>query len=357
MRTLFPSVRRWSERVLVGLLLAVLVPAALGATATQPDARAPTAGAARPSEAAPIDSDKLFAAIVRVETRAVPGARSAGTLGAEREGTGVVIGSDGLILTIGYLLVEAAEVSVTDNRGRTLPANVVGYDHPTGLGLVRTLVPLRIAPIPLGDPEALAERDPVMIASQSGADDVSFVWVVSRRAFSGNWEYLLEHAIFTSPPTSNWSGAALIDKDGRLVGIGSLIVREATEGETRLPGNVFVPIDLLKPILADLVKNGRRAGPARPWLGVAADEMQGRLIVTRVSPEGPADRAGMKPGDIILGVGSDGVRTQADFYRKVWNRGNAGDEIPLRVLQDTDVRDIRVRSIDRLQYFKPRSTY
>ena len=82
--------------------------------------------------------------------------------------------------------------------------------------------------------------------------------------------------------TSNWSGAALIDREGKLLGIGSLIVREATSEDPKLPGNVFVPIDLLKPILDDLVREGHRAGPARPWLGIAADEVQGRLIVTRV---------------------------------------------------------------------------
>ena len=141
-----------------------------------------------------------------------------------------------------------------------------------------------------------------MIAS-AGGDGTSFAWIVSKRQFTGNWEYQLEYALYTSPPTSNWSGAALIDRDGKLLGIGSLIVREATADDSKLPGNVFVPIDLLKPILADLIREGHRAGPARPWLGVSADEMQGRLFVTRVSPDGPADRAGVSVGDIILGVG------------------------------------------------------
>jgi S1-C subfamily serine protease len=155
----------------------------------------------------------------------------------------------------------------------------------------------------------------------------------------------------------NWSGAALIDRDGKLLGIGSLIVREATDGDPKLPGNVFVPIDLLKPILADLISTGHRAGPARPWLGVAAEELQGRLFVTRVSPDGPADRAGMKAGDIILAVADDTVTTQAEFYRKVWDRGRAGDAIPLKVLQGADVRTIDVRSIDRTEYFRPKTTY
>jgi S1-C subfamily serine protease len=195
-----------------------------------------------------------------------------------------------------------------------------------------------------------------MIAG-AGDDGIAFAYVVSKRAFSGSWEYSLDQAIFTSPPTMNWSGAALIDKDGKLLGVGSLIVREANDDDPKLPGNMFVPIDLLKPILGDLIKAGHRAGPARPWMGVSTDEVQGRLVVSRVSPDGPGDLAGLSVGDIILAVGDESVRTQADFYQKVWNRGGAGTEIPLKLLQGVDVRNVRIKSIDRVQYFRPRTTY
>jgi S1-C subfamily serine protease len=304
------------------------------------------------------DAERFFDAIVKVQTRAVPDARSSATLGSEREGTGIVIGEDGLVLTIGYLIIEADEVSLVDQRGRTLPARVVGYDHVTGLGLVRAIVPLDVAPLGFGDSSSVAERDPVMIVNHAGASDVTLAWVVSKRVFTGNWEYMLDTAIFTSPPALNWSGAALINKDMKLVGVGSLIVREAsTVGETVVPGNMFVPIDALKPIIGDLVKTGRPAGAARPWLGVATDEVQGRLVVSRVSPDGPGDLAGIKAGDIILGVGGDGVHTHAEFYRKVWSRGPAGSDIPLRVLQGVDVKELAVHSMDRLEYFRPKTIY
>jgi serine protease Do len=267
-----------------------------------------------------------------------------------------VISKDGLILTIGYLIVEADDVHVTDARGHTLPAQVVAYDHASGFGLLRTMLPLNAEPIDLGDSTRIAEKDPVLIAS-AGGDGASFAFVVSKRSFVGNWEYQLESAIYTSPPTLNWSGAALIDRDGKLVGIGSLIVREATDSDPKLPGNVFVPIDLLKPILADLVREGHRAGPPRPWLGVSADEIQGRVLITRVSPDGPADLAGLQAGDIILAVAGDGVKSQAEFYQKLWQRGRrAGDDITLKVLQGTDIRDVKVHSIDRVEYFRPKTT-
>ena len=355
MNATLPRRPRRALQVALTLALALFVAfPAYGADAADP----PPATAAQPESNAPsdkIDAEKLFGAIVKVATRSVPGARSADTLGDAREGTGVVIGDNGLVLTIGYLIVEADDVKITDAKGRTLPAQVVGYDHASGFGLVRTAVPLDAQPVALGDSGRTAERDPVMIASAGGAG-AAFAWIVSKRQFTGNWEYQLDYALYTSPPAANWSGAALIDRDGKLLGIGSLIVREATADDPKLPGNVFVPIDFLKPILADLIREGHRAGPARPWLGVAADEVQGHLVVTRVSPDGPADRAGVSVGDIILGVGADAVRTQAEFYGRVWHRRHAGDEVPLKVLTGVDVKEIKVRSIDRVEYFRPRST-
>ena len=337
-----------------GIVLPLALLVSVAAHAATPAASEPKAAAT--SAGAP-DAERFFQSIVKVRARAVPNARSSATLGQEREGTGVVIGDDGLIVTVGYLIVEADEVSLVDQKGRILPARVVAYDHPTGLGLLRAIVPLAARPLPLGESGKLANREAVMIVNHAGADDVTLAHVVSTRPFTGSWEYLLEQAIFTSPPTLNWSGAALVDKDLKLLGIGSLIVRSAGADEATLPGNMFVPIDALKPILADLVQTGRRAGPARPWLGVAADEVQGRLMVSRVSPEGPGDLAGIKVGDIILGVGGEGVRTQAEFYRKVWGRGAAGADIPLRVLQGVDVNELAVHSIDRVEYFRPKTTY
>jgi len=344
--------------VVLGTLTLAPRSAALAETGASPDSS--PAADAKPSieGGSGFDAERFFNAIVKVHARAVPDARSSASLGSERDGTGIVIGDDGLVLTIGYLIVEADEVTLVDQQGRTLPARVVGYDHVTGLALVRAVVPLDASPLPFGDSSSLAERDPVMIVNHSGPSDVTLAWVVSKRVFTGNWEYMLDPAIFTSPPALDWSGAALINKEMKLVGVGSLIVREAsTVGETVVPGNMFVPIDALKPILADLINTGRSPGAARPWLGVAADEVQGRLVVSRVSPDGPGDLAGIKVGDIILGVGGDAVRTQAEFYRKVWGRGPAGSDIPLRVLQGVDVKELAVHSIDRIEYFRPKTTY
>ena len=346
--------RSATKRATLRVLAAIACMAAIAGGPLAADK--PARPAAKPAVAGAPDMDHFFEAIVKVRMRAIPNARSASTLGKEREGTGIVIG-EGLILTIGYLIVEADDVEIVDSEGHVLPAEVAGYDHATGFGLVRTTVPFKARPLALGDSGKLAVRDPVLVVHYDGESDVTLAQVVSTRQFTGSWEYLVEQAIFTSPPTSNWSGAALVNRDLKLVGVGSLIVREADTDEEGVPGNMFVPIDALKPILPDLVKTGQRAGPARPWLGVSADEIQGRLIVGRVSPDGPGDQAGIRAGDIILAVGGEGVRTQAEFYRKVWGRGGAGADVPLRVLQGIDVREITVHSIDRTEYFRPRTMY
>ena len=357
MRPSSPMTLRRAAGPLLALALLALAPWAAALTPAASPTETPLKKQTEEPPETTIDADRLYAALVRVQAVAVPNARSSTTLGREREGTGTVIDKDGLILTIGYLNVEADAVKVTDARGRSHSARVVAYDHATGLGLLKTTVPLNIPPVPLGNSAKLADREPVLIAGWGGIPDTALAYVVSRRPFSANWEYMLDEAIFTSPPTTGWSGAALVDRKGTIVGVGSLVVREATAEDPKLPGNMFVPIDALKPILDDMVKTGRRKGSARPWLGLAADEVSGRLIVSRVSPEGPADSAGLRNGDIILGVGNDPVKSQADFYQKLWNRSSAGDVIKLKVLQGADIRDVSVKSIDRVDYFRPVTTY
>ena len=298
----------------------------------------------------PAGGAEALSAVVRVKARILPNARSADTLGTQREGNGVLI-RDNYVLTIGYLVIEAEGIEVISSEGKAVPATLAGYDHASGFGLLRLVAPIEGKPIALGDARDLAERDPVMVASHGGREGISLAYVVSRRQFTGSWEYLLDSAIFTYPPVMNWSGAALIGPKGDLLGIGSLIVADAMNPGTQSPGNMFVPVDLVKPILNDLIDKGR-AGPVRPWLGMATEEFRGRLFVSRLSPDGPAARAGVQRGDILVGVGSEEVSSLADFYKKIWARGAAGIEVPLRVLQGTQVRDVNVRSIDRIEYFR-----
>lgn len=301
--------------------------------------------------------DELFSAVVRIKTFINPDARTTQNLGREREGSGIAIDSSGLILTIGYLMVEAHAAELRTNDGRTLPANIVGYDHETGFGLLQAITPLKVKPMAFGKSTDLKTGDPVMIAAFGGADNAMPARVVAKREFAGNWEYLLDEAIFTSPPHPAWSGAALISRDGKLVGVGSLIVGDATGKGEGVPGNMFVPIDRLPPILADLIADGRVAEAPTPWLGVTTDDRRGELVVASVSKDGPAEKAGLRRGDVIVGVNGVAAKTLADFYRKIRALGSAGAVVPLDVVQGSAPRRIEVRSMNRLDHLRMKTTY
>ena len=296
-------------------------------------------------------AEQTLSAVMAVSAKIQPGARSAATLGSQRGGSGALI-RDEYVLTIGYLVLEAEAIEVTSPAGRTVPATLAAYDHASGFGLLKLAAPLGGTPLALGDSAALSEREPAMVISAPAREGANIVRVASRRAFSGSWEYMLDSAIFTTPPVPDWSGAPLIGASGELLGIGSLIVADAEGRGSQSPGNMFVPVDLLKPILPDLIANGRRKVPPRPWLGINADEVRGHLFVSRLSPEGPGERAGLRVDDIVLAVAGQEVASLADFYTKVWSRGAAGVDVPLRVLRGAQVRNVTVRSIDRTQYFK-----
>jgi len=294
---------------------------------------------------------EAFSAVVSVRAQAPPDARTAGSLGTAREGSGVVIDGNGLVLTIGYLILEAARVDLAVASAETVPAEVVAYDHATGFGLVRALEPLEVNPMRLGVSAELVEGTPVLAAAPGGPTAVRPAIVVSRRELAGYWEYLLEDAIFTAPPHPQFAGAALIGPEGTLLGIGSLLVGDARPG-AEVRGNMFVPIDALKPILGELLVAGRGPGPPRPWLGVYTEEVGGRLVVRRVADEGPAAAAGIERGDVIAALADEPIASQADFYRRLWARGEAGVEVPLTVQRGEQSLELTVVSGDRYQWLR-----
>ncbi|MGE5336718.1 MAG: S1C family serine protease [Gemmatimonadota bacterium] len=296
----------------------------------------------------------LVEAVVRVHAHALPDARSNDALGSERTGSGVVIDERDHVLTVGYLVIEAQDVELTTSDNRTVPARVLAYDQPTGLALLEALAPLGVKPIALGSSDTLKPNDLLMTLTSDGPKGAALTRLVIKRQFTANWEYLLDEALFVAPPVDAWAGAALINRDLELVGIGSLLVRDVDpEGQNEAePGNMFVPIDLVKPVLADLIAQGQRKGPPRPWLGLATAEVSGYLIVTRVSSDSPADRAGVQRGDLVLAVGDKPVTSRAQLYQTVWGLGAAGVEVPLTLLRGAQVVDLTLKSIDRATYFR-----
>jgi serine protease Do len=307
--------------------------------------------------------DGVQDAVVKLSVRTIESARTAQTLGAEREGTGVVIRADdiagedtedgALILTIGYLVLEAQSVLVITGDNRVLSASVIAFDHATGFGLLRASGRVTDHPLRLGDSSALRVMQPLFFIAHEGAGGASAATVVSRRPFVGYWEYMLAEALFTVPGRSDHSGAALVDARGRLVGVASLWVGDALDQGSALPGNMFVPIDLLRPLLPDLIACGRGPAPARPWLGVYTAEHDSKVVVAHVMDSSPAQRVGIREGDVIVSVAAEPVATPREFYEKLWAAGAAGTRIRLRVLRGRLVLDALVSSIDRVDFFRP----
>jgi serine protease Do len=333
--------------VCVALVLAAVLSASPVPAGPAPRSDTPPA---RPRPRQTVDA----LSVVKVRSKALPDARSIRTLGARREGTGVVIDAKGLVLTIGYLILEAETVELSTADGRAFPAAVVAYDHASGLALLRPFGSLPISPVRMGQSSKTEDGETVLIV---GFDGVAPAQVVSRRPFAGYWEYLLDEAIYTAPATVNWAGAALLDREGKLLGIGSLLVKDAPGPGREVPGNLFVPIELLKPLLTDVAAGGRGTKPARPWIGVQTQDAFGNVIVTQVAPEGPADRAALRPGDVIVSVGGDPVKGQAAFYTKLWSTGAAGVDVRLDVLRDGRIQRVTVTSVDRDTYYRARPTY
>ncbi|MDP8984743.1 MAG: S1C family serine protease [Pseudomonadota bacterium] len=297
-----------------------------------------------------VENLELSRSIVKLRAVVPESAFTAAILGSERIGNGVVINSNGLILTVGYLITEATDVWLTLADGQELPGHALAHDQVTGFGLVLPLEKPDVCPLPIGSSAALRTGDTALVASHAEPEQQP-VQVVARREFAGAWEYLLEGAIFTAPAHPHWSGAALIDEGGSLVGVGSLLVRERVAGQDT-DANLFVPIDLLKPLLDDLVTRGRANRPPRPWLGVYGVEVAGRIYVTGVAEGGPARLADIREGDIISHIDDRDVTSLADFYRRLWSVGPAGVGVALTIVRGGTSLRVNVRSIDRADLLK-----
>jgi S1-C subfamily serine protease len=285
-------------------------------------------------------------AIVSITAHVPEDAMSAGLLGTERTGHGVRIRDDGLIATIGYVVHEAENLWI-GTRHTVVPGFVIGYDFDSGLALVKPSLPLHGPAMELGRADALSVGDAVTVAGSGGREHIIEARVVAKQEFAGRWEYVLDEAIFTTPPHESWSGAALVDREGRLCGLGSLVIQgfEVRGGATTV--NMFVPIELLASSIDDICAHGRRSSPPRPWLGLLVHDDQQDLTVVGVYRNCPADKAGLRPGDVIVAIDDEPVAGLANMFRRVWSLGSAGVDVPINVLRDAEKMQLKVRSGDR----------
>jgi S1-C subfamily serine protease len=297
------------------------------------------------------DLEAALSSLVGLRAIVPADAFTAETLGTERSGNGVLI-RDGVVLTIGYLITEAETIWLHLADGHAVPGHVLAYDQETGFGVVQALARLDLPALPLGQSRATKVGDPVVVAGAGGRKHSVVARIAAKQEFAGNWEYVLDEAIFTAPAHPFWGGTAMIGRAGELLGIGSLQVQQVRESGTPEPLNMIVPIDILKPILEDLLTLGRPNRPPRPWLGLNATEIDDKIVIARVSNGGPARRANLRTGDIVLAVADREVSDLAAFFRRVWSLGKAGVEVPLTIYRDGRTFEARVTSGDRNRFLK-----
>jgi S1-C subfamily serine protease len=298
------------------------------------------------------DLEHALEAVVGVRTTIPADAFSAETLGTERAGNGVLIRKDGLVLTIGYLITEAETVWLSLSDGRAVQGHVLGYDQETGFGLLQALARLDLPELSLGTSSEVQVGEQVVVAGAGGRHHSVAARVAARQEFAGYWEYVLDEAIFTAPAHPNWGGTAVINSKGDLIGIGSLQLDQPREGGKTEHLNMIVPIDLLKPILDDLMTLGQRNRPPRPWLGLYATEVDDRVVVVGLSQRGPAKRSNLRTGDVVLAVGGKEVSNLAGLFRRIWSLGEAGVEVPLTIVREGQPMELRVPSADRRRFLK-----
>ena len=296
------------------------------------------------------DLERALSSVVGLHSIVPPDAFTADTLGVERAGNGVLI-DDGLVLTIGYLITEAETVWLHLGDGRVVQGHALGFDQETGFGLVQALGKIDLPALETGSSSGADIGERIVVGGAGGRTRSLAGRIAAKQEFAGYWEYVLEEAIFTYPAHPNWGGTALISAEGKLIGVGSLQLERARNGKNEQL-NMVVPIDLLPPVLEDLRKFGRVNRPVRPWLGLYSTEIEDKIVVVGIAPKGPAARAEIKTGDVVVAVKGDRVSTLASFYRKVWSLGRAGVEVPLTLYREGVTFDVRVNSSDRTKFLK-----
>ena len=296
--------------------------------------------------------ETVFACMVSVQSNIPIDAFTASVLGTERGGNGIVIREGGIVLTIGYLITEAESIWLTDHKGKAVPGHVLGYDQESGLGLIQALGKLDVEVVPIGKSSSLKAGDKVVLAGCGGQKNSVSAEIIAIREFAGYWEYLLDEAIFTSPAHPNWGGAGLIGSNGELLGVGSLFIQHETVGDEIVDGNMVVPIDLLEPIIDDLLNLGKPNKKPRPWLGLFCTEADGAIVVAALTENGPAHQANVEVGDILRSIADTEIDSLADLFRNIWAIGPAGVYVPLVLERDGEILDISIQSVARSDMLK-----
>jgi len=272
---------------------------------------------------------------------------SARNLGSERTGSGTIVDPDGYILTVHYITSGADSITVTLADGEQFPGKLAGQDHETGLALVkiaaRDLPFMRAAP-----PGELSIGQAAFIVASSGETGrrISGGYVTSVEAYDGHWEFMLEKTIRLTAFNPGFGGGTLADFKGRMLGVVSLNLNDIGKF------SLAIPIDYYVQIQQELKAHGRvQSRPRRPWLGFYPQPLAGHIVVAGVVPGGPAEKSGLKEGDIIVGIEKKDIRSRPELYREMWKK-KPGEVISFRILREEEALNLEVISGDRWDFYR-----
>jgi S1-C subfamily serine protease len=333
------------KRMLVLLLLALLVPAASLAAPNEPPSPIVPAN----SDKAPAHLQKIIPAVVGIHSKIPLDRPSVLTLGPLRWGSGVIYDPQGYILTVGYIVSDAAEIQVSLQDGRTVPARLVGVDAQSGIGVIKMEGEGPWPAAPLGDSTRAAvgdttatlgvDSDKKLVVTQGSIQEI--------KRFAGYWEYMIDRALIVAPYNPSFGGSPLVNGRGEVIGVTSLRLGETPQVNLAIPIEYFIAVR--EELLA---KGGLPSRPPRPWIGVYTVPTPQGLIVAGGSPTGPAAEAGFQRGDVIVRLNGQSVEGQEDFYQKLWQT-KVGDEIAIVVLRENKFEILKLKTVDRQRAMTP----
>ncbi len=272
---------------------------------------------------------------------------SSRTLGSERMGSGTLVDPQGYIITVNYVVMGARTITVTLMGEKQYAGELIAQDFESGLALIKIpaqdLPYLRPAP---GDEVQTGQATFIVASTGNTGRRVSGGYVTSLEAYDAQWEFLLEKSIRTTAFNPGFGGGALVDFQGRLMGVVAFNLNEMAKF------SLAIPIEYYFQYEQELKQHGMvRSRPQRSWLGFYPQLFAGHLVVASVVQGGPAEQNGMKEGDIILRVEDQKIQSRTELYREIWKK-QPGEKISFRLLRDEESINLAVVSGNRSEFYK-----
>ena len=292
--------------------------------------------------------EKALRATVGVHTHIPPNhVSNAIGLGTDRRGTGTVVSSDGLVLTIHYLLLGATKVIVTLPNGEQRDATIVGKDYSTGLGLLKIDGANHPHLEVVSSGNSVVGEDVFTVASLGSdkrcADNGMITYL---GPFDAVWEFVLDRSICVTATSLNLGlpGGPILNRRVQVIGVSYLNFTDPGRPILGIPGEYYLNIR------DELARHGRVSKPQRAYLGVVSYTLRDHVIIANVMPGGPGEKAGLKQGDLVLAIDGKDISERRLLYEGLRDHPIA-DTIQLKVLRNNRIFLLEIPAVRAEDYF------